>query len=76
MSRAAAKARVTGATHVQIEDLRVTVLEVEGTVQLVWARAWNDTFTTLFNEFASPATGPALRALADAADAALARAGT
>ncbi|MEH6774343.1 MAG: hypothetical protein V7668_10500 [Cereibacter changlensis] len=66
-------ARVTRAVHIQVEDLRITVLEVEETVQLVWARKWNAEWKTLFNEFATTMTGPALRALADAVDEATAK---
>jgi hypothetical protein len=66
-------AQVTRAVHVQVEDLRITVLEVEGTVQLVWARKWNAEWKTLLNEFATTMTGPALRALADAVDEATAK---
>ncbi|RAZ86922.1 hypothetical protein [Cereibacter johrii] len=67
-------ARVTGLTHIRVADLRMTVLEAEGTVQLMVAREGDaGCFTTFFNEFAGPATGAEPRQLADGTDAAVAR---
>ncbi|QCP88134.1 hypothetical protein EYE35_21195 [Cereibacter sphaeroides] len=71
----AQQARVSGLTHVRVADLRVTVLEAEGTVQLVVAREGNaGCFTTFFNEFCDSATAGQLRQLADAVAAAWAAA--
>uniref|UniRef100_A4WTA2 Uncharacterized protein n=1 Tax=Cereibacter sphaeroides (strain ATCC 17025 / ATH 2.4.3) TaxID=349102 RepID=A4WTA2_CERS5 len=63
----AQQAHVTGLTHIRVADLRMTVLEAEGTVQLVVAREGDaGCFTTFFNEFCDEATAGQLRLLADA----------
>lgn len=41
MSGAAQKAKVASSRHFQLADMWLTVLEVEGTVQLVCAREWD-----------------------------------
>lgn len=69
-------ARVTGLTHIRVADLRMTVLEAEGTVQLMVARESDaGSFTTFFNEFCDGATAGQLRRLADAVAAAWAASG-
>lgn len=69
MSGAAQKAKVAGCAHFPLADMRVTVLEVEGTVQLVCAREWDQgRFNTMFNAFAAGATAGELRAIADHLD--------
>ncbi|ABN78391.1 hypothetical protein [Cereibacter sphaeroides] len=71
----AQQARVSGLTHVRVAELRMTVLEAEGTVQLVVAREGDTgSFTTFFNEFCDSETAGQLRQLADAVAAAWAAA--
>lgn len=59
------KARVTGLTAFPLAHLTVRVLEVEGTVQLVYvAEDWPGHPQVLSNQFAGPEAAAQLRAIA------------
>jgi hypothetical protein len=66
---AAQQARVKSLAHFPLASFRVTVLEVEGTVQLVYAAEEWPGVKTLANQFAGPETAGQLRAIADHLDA-------
>lgn len=61
-------------TDVVVGDCTATVLVAEGTAQLIWHRGEPGMLAgqALFNDFLSPGFGDQLRALAAAADAAVA----
>jgi hypothetical protein len=67
---AARQALVSARTHFPLGQFDVAVIEVEGTVQLVYlAHGWgNGPMKTLANQFVSPETSSELRALADHLD--------
>jgi hypothetical protein len=65
----AQKARVTALTPFPLASMTVRVLEVEGTVQLVWvAEDWPGQPKVMSNQFAGPETAAQLRAIAGKLD--------
>lgn len=67
---AATPAHVLQQSHFALADLDVVVLQVEGTVQLVYlAHGWaGGPLKALSNQFAGPGTAAELRAIADHLD--------
>lgn len=67
---AARQAMVTARAHFPLGQFDVAVIEVEGTVQLVYlAHGWaGGPMKALANQFAGPETAAQLRALADHLD--------
>lgn len=61
---------VSARAHFPLSDLDVAVIEVEGTVQLVYlAHGWEGgPLKALSNQFAGPGTAAQLRAIADHLD--------
>lgn len=67
MGAGAKPATVTGSAHFPLAAFDVAVVQVEGTVQLVYlARGWDGgPLKALSNQFAGPETAGQLRAIAD-----------